>query len=139
MNDTTTDATIEKATATVALCDLPHIGQPLLGGLFSGVTTKKDGTHCAVVLLPARPAEDLNWKAAMQWAKDVDAELPTRPVAALLFANLGDQFDREWHWTSEEYGGSYAWYQYFLGGFQSYGRQSYEGRARAVRLIPLVL
>ena len=127
----------ETDTAALSLQQLPPVGQALLGGLFAGLTTKTDGTHCAVVLLPARPAEDMNWADAMTWAREVDGELPTRPVAALLFATLKDQFDREWHWTSDELSGSYAWLQLFTGGVQYGGRKSYEGRCRAVRLIPL--
>ena len=119
------------------LSDLPAIGQPIDAGLFAGITTKPDGTHCAVVLLADKPAEDVTWKQAMAWAKKLDAELPGRPVSALLFANLKDQFEPRWHWTGEEYDISYAWGQLFNDGNQYYDGKSYEGRARAVRLIQL--
>jgi hypothetical protein len=140
VTDTAAEATAPAITS-IKPSELPELGAPLADGIFSGLTTKKDGTHCAVVLLPAKPSERLDWKAAMKWAEDIDAELPTRPVAALLFANLGDQFEKHWHWTSEscDFDGSYAWNQYFDRGTQLSLHKSYEGRCRAVRLIPLVL
>jgi hypothetical protein len=119
------------------LSELPSIGQPLDAGIFAGLTTRPDGTHCAVVLLADKPAKLLTWKASLTWAKKLKAELPTRPVAALLFANVKAQFEPEWHWTSEAYDSSYAWVQTFSGGLQGYDTKSFEGRARAVRLIQL--
>lgn len=117
--------------------DLPAIGQPLDAGLFAGITTRPDGTHCAVVLLADKPSDGVTWKQAIAWAKKLDAELPARPVSALLFANLNAQFDPAWYWTCESYDSSYAWDQNFsYGGQDSYGK-SYAGRARAVRLIQL--
>jgi len=119
------------------ITDLPALGQPLEAGTFAGLTTRPDGTHCAVVLLADKPAKNLTWKASLAWAKKLKAELPTRPVAALLFANAKSQFEPEWHWTSEAYGSSYAWDQYFCNGYQDFSIKSFEGRARAVRLIQL--
>ena len=118
---------------------LPPVGAALEGGLFVGLTTQRDGTHCAVVLLADKPGGRLTWQQATEWAASVQGALPTRPVAALLYANTRDQFENAWHWTSEvhEADGSYAWYQFFDNGYQGLDRKSYEGRARAVRLIPL--
>ena len=119
------------------LQDLPALGEPLDGGTFAGLTTTAEGAHCAVVLLADVSAEKLTWKEAMNWAEKLGAQLPNRPVAALLFANLKAKFEPEWHWTSDSYDGSCAWTQGFVYGYQfSYGK-SYEGRARAVRLIQL--
>ena len=117
--------------------DLPAIGQPLEAGTFVGLTTKPDGTHHAVVLLADKPEKRLTWKASLAWAKKLKAELPTRSVATLLFANAKAQFEPEWHWTSETSDSSYAWLQYFSDGSQSIITKSVEGRARAVRLIQL--
>ena len=124
---------------TTTLTALPAVGTPFLQGIFAGVTTTKAGTHCAVVLLPDQPSGRLHWQAAMDWAKSVGAELPTRPVSALLFANLRDKFERAWYWTSEQHecDGAYAWGQNFTYGWQDGSHTSYEGRVRAVRLIPL--
>ena len=119
--------------------DLPAIGQPLDAGTFVGLTTKPDGTHHAVVLLADKSEKRLTWKASLAWAKKLKAELPTRPVAALLFANAKAQFEPEWHWTSETYDSSYAWDQGFNYGGQILLTKSVEGHARAVRLIQLTL
>lgn len=119
------------------LSDLPALRQPLEGGLFAGVTTTPDGVHHAVVLLPDKPDGRLTWKKAVDWAEKRGATLPTRPVAALLFASAKDQFEPEWHWTGESVDGSYAWFQYFIIGIQDSLLKSYKGRARAVRLIQL--
>jgi hypothetical protein len=127
-------------TAAIALADLPPLRGALHGGIFVGLTTDKEGRHFAVTLLPDKPAkDDLTWKAAIAWADSAGGVLPTRPVAALLFANAKDQFEEEWHWTSEahERYGSAAWFQDFDGGYQDYFRKSDELRARAVRLIQL--
>jgi hypothetical protein len=125
------------ACAPAGLSQLPPLGAAFEGGLFAGLTTKPDGTHCAVVLLPDLPDKRLTWKAAMAWAKKIQAELPARPVSALLFANVRDAIQADWYWTCEELDGSYAWNQTFNYGDQSNRRKAYEGRARAVRLIPL--
>lgn len=123
-------------TATLTVAQLPALGAPLEGGSFAGITTQPDGTHCAVVLLPAQ-GTDLDWPAAKAWAADQGGELPSRPVAALLFANVKAQLRPRWHWTADEDGASYAWSCYFSYGDQSYDHKSYECGAVAVRLIHL--
>lgn len=134
------NTTLERAAiAAIAFSLLPPIGQPLEGGIFAGITTCADGTHVAVVLLTDKPSRDLNWKGATAWAETVGGQLPTRPVAALLFANLKAQFTADWHWTCEAYGGSGAWMQTFYSGYQDTGTQKNENCARAVRMIPLTL
>ena len=116
--------------------ELPVLGHPLLNGTFSGVTTRSDGIHCAVVLLPGK-AEDLTWEDAKAWVAEQGGELPTRPVAALLFANVKPALSPEWHWTADQYGKSYAWNCGFDDGHQSYHRKYEELSAVAVLLIPL--
>lgn len=118
--------------------DLPKLGEQLDGGIFAGLTTKPDGTHCAVVLLPGK-GSDLNWSEAKAWATEQGGELPSRPVAALLFANVKDQLRPEWHWTSDEDedDASYAWYCIFNFGSKYRTHKSYEASAVAVRLIAL--
>ena len=129
--------TTETSTST-SLAGLPALRAPFAGGIFAGITTTKDGTHCAVALLPDQ-GSNLDWPAATQWATALNATLPTRPVAAMLFANLKDQFRPRWHWTSEqdEEDASYAGLCYFSHGNQHNLRKSFEGSAVAVRLIPL--
>ncbi len=118
------------------LASIPTLGAALEGGIFSGLTTRKDGTHCAVVLLPGFK-EDVTWQDAKAWAVELGGELPSRPVAALLFANAKDHLQPYWHWTADEENASYAWGCDFYDGLQDYTRKSYEGSAVAVRLIQL--
>lgn len=118
------------------LSNLPAVGQPLESGIFAGITSTVEG-HFAVVLLADKPDGDLTWKKAMNWAEKLGATLPSRPVAAMLFANLKAQFEPSWHWTNESFDSSLAWYQYFsYGDHYSYYKGA-ELRARAVRLIQL--
>ena len=124
------------STTSTTLAALPAIGAALAGGTFAGLTTMPDGTHHAVVLLPGK-GDNLTWQQAGEWAKEQGGVLPTRPVAALLFANVKAQLQPEWHWTADEHSASYAWDCYFGNGGQYGGHKSYEGSAVAVRLIPL--
>ncbi len=121
---------------TIKFSELPALGTALHGGIFAGLTTRKDGSHCAVVLLPDQ-GHDLTWKKACNWAQKLEAELPSRSVAILLFANVKDQLRPAWHWTSESYDASYAWGCTFSHGGQFGNHKSSEGSAVAVRLIPL--
>ncbi len=129
----------ESKTLTFAAIAALALGSPLEGGTFAGIVTLKDGAHVAVVLLADKPSEELNWADAKKWAESVGGELPTRPAAAMLFANAKEQFEAEWHWTSEAYSGSGACFQDFGNGYQTTYRVGSNSCARAVRMIPLVL
>ena len=120
----------------ISLASLPAIGGELDGSTFAGLTTKPDGTHCAVFLLPGTDI-DLTWTKAKAWAKKQGGELPSRPVAALLFANVKSALQPRWHWTSDEVDASCAGLCTFSYGFQYGGHKSSEGSAVAVRMIPL--
>lgn len=122
---------------TTPFPSLPTLGTLIAGGLYAGVTTGPDGAAYALILLADKPSKRLDWPAAMAWAESLQASLPTRTEGALLYANLGDQFDRTWHWLSEQYSAGHAWYQHFLSGTQYYGSKCFEARARAVRRFPL--
>jgi len=129
-------ATKKTIIAAISLATLPAIGTDLEGGTFAGVTTTKEGKHCAVILLPGK-GEDLTWAKAKAWAKKQGGELPTRPVAALLFANVKPAIAPEWHWTADEYDASFAWSCLFNNGYQDDSPKAGELAAVAVRLIPL--
>ena len=123
--------------STISLADLPAIGGDLEGGTFAGLTTTPAGAHVAVILLPGA-GTDLTWTKAKAWAKKQGGELPSRPVAALLFANVKRALQPQWHWTGEEEDASSAWLCGFSYGTQIIGfHKSYEGGAVAVRQIPL--
>jgi hypothetical protein len=51
-------------TSTLTVSTLPAIGTALENGTFAGLTTRPDGTHCAVVLLPAH-ITNITWKKAI--------------------------------------------------------------------------
>jgi hypothetical protein len=127
----------QKSTSkSVSFGTLPALGAPLENGVFAGVITSKDGIHDAVILLPENGI-NLTWKKAITWAKKQGGELPTRPIAALLFSNVKASLPSGWHWTSEEEDASYAWVCYFDYGDQYGYHESYEGGAVAVRMIPI--
>ena len=121
---------------SLTLSQLPAMGEPLEGGTFAGIVTMPDGKHVAVVLLPER-GEDLDHPAAAAWAQELGGQLPTRPIAAMLFANCTPLLQPRWHWCLETAGASYAWICDFNLGHQFSYRKSLEGSAVAVRLIPL--
>lgn len=101
----------------------------------------KTGEWHHLVLLPATTNKDLTWQEAVEWAKSVGGELPTRFEAALLYANLRDKLDTDhWHWTGTQHAAepAWAWTQYFYYGSQDYGPKVDHGRARAVRRVPFV-
>ncbi len=132
---------------TLALADVAALtlGAQLGGGAYRGILTLPDGTHVAVVQLADDPGKRLNHAAATAWADGVGGVLPPRLGAALLYANAKAQFEPDWYWTSDTLDAdtgdkddaSYAWRCSFGIGFQYYFHKSYEGLARAVRLIPL--
>jgi hypothetical protein len=138
MNDTATLAEpTTAAPSAISLAALPPLNAALHGGLFAGLVTLPDGTHHAVVLLPARPVKRRTWTQAMDWAAEAGGQLPSRPIAALLYANARETIEPDWYWTNEPEGSSYAWTCDFGNGGQYYHYRRAEGCAVAVRLIPL--
>lgn len=124
---------------TITLATLPALGAKWQGGRFAGVITQKNGTHCAVVLLPGQ-SKRLTWSSAMAWAAKQGGQIPTKSVIALLFANVKAHISPSgWYWTSETNAddASYAWGCFFCNGDQNFEDKSYEGCAVAVRCIPL--
>lgn len=120
--------TISIAAATIELAP----GEHYAGIAFIG---KVPSHH--LVLLPGDKA--LPWEKAKEWAKEQDGELPTRSEQALLYANVKDEFEGDWYWSSEQLASvpSYAWMQDFSNGGQTYGHTSFKHRARAVRRVPI--
>lgn len=109
------------------------------GERYAGLLLREDGAASHhVVLLPGCAAE-VKWPAALAWAQQAGADLPSRRELLLLLANCPSVFsDEAWYWSDEESDdGSLAWYQ--VSSTTSQGRfpKSYEGRARAVRRVPL--
>jgi hypothetical protein len=90
------------------------------------------------VLLPG-DHDDNKWQAAMDWAKSINGELPTRREQSLLFANCKQHFQQDWYWSGEQHASvaSYAWSQNFYYGGQDYGHIYRQCRARFVRRLPI--
>lgn len=109
------------------------------GESYAGIILGKNGApDHHLVLLPGEAADAI-WTAARDWAAAAGGELPSRRELALLFANLKEQFQREWYWSSEpsEERSQLVWGQNWSSGIQTkYGRQ-FHGHARAVRRVPL--
>lgn len=107
---------------------------------YAGLSRDHDtGAWHHLVLLPATTDKDLTWKQAIEWAKSVGGDLPTRFESALLYANLRDQIDAGyWYWTATPVADepAWAWGQGFYNGDQDASRKGTRGRARAVRRVP---
>lgn len=115
--------------------NIPQLNE---GEVWAGISLEGEPHH--VILLPATIDKDLKWQEAIDWAKSVGGELPTRVESALLYANARDKInDDYWYWTATQYAGyeSSAWLQDFYGGSQDGDRKDYHLRARAVRRVPV--
>jgi hypothetical protein len=108
------------------------------GERYAGAVLDESGhlSHHLVLMAP-RPTDKLNWQAAMDWAKRIGGELPSRQEQALLYANCKPHPKSECHWTNEVHkdDASSAWLCYFSNGYQDFNRKSYEGSAVAVRRV----
>jgi len=136
------DSTDAKTPAAVPVPPVLRIGEPWPGvdGVYAGVSRGRDGEpEGHLVLLNAKPDDELNWADAKAWAEGLGdgARLPTRFESALLYAHLQDEFEKDWHWTGSQYSVRGAWGQNFGGGGQFNNAKSFEARARAVRRFPL--
>ncbi len=122
--------TVITPTAAIILADGEH---------YAGLALNDDGTPSHhLVLLPGDHDDD-TWQAAMEWAKSINGELPTRREQSLLFANCKQHFKPDWYWSGEPYASvaRYAWFQSFLYGYQSFSYVNLHCRARAVRRLPI--
>ena len=110
------------------------------GEEYAGLIVGKDGeASYHLILLPGQE-KGINWTDAKAFASKQGGELPTRREQSLLFANLKDQFDSDWYWSSEQHASDsvYAWCQGFGSGDQSsYGTYN-KRRARAVRRLAIL-
>ena len=109
------------------------------GEQYAGLILGKDGAPDQHVILLPGEAEAATWQQAKEWAEKAGGELPTRREQSLLFANLKEQFQPRWYWSSEQHasGPDYAWVQLFYGGSQYYYGVGGKFRARAVRRLEI--
>ena len=119
---------------------LPEIDLELdEGDIYAGIILNDDGTPGHHLVLLPGDHEDTTWQAAVDWAKSINGELPTRREQSLLFANCKQHFKADWYWSGEPYASdaSYAWIQTFGDGGQILTLISNQLRARAVRRLPI--
>jgi len=109
------------------------------GEHYAGVILGKDGApNYHLILLPGDENE-ITWDKAKEWAASINGELPTRREQALLYANLPEQFEKTWYWSSEQSASNSfcAWGQDVSDGGQDGLHKGYELRARAVRRLKI--
>lgn len=108
------------------------------GEYYAGLILGKNGDRDYHVVLLADQAKDVSWNAARDWASGAGGELPTRRELSLLYANLKEQFERDWYWSNEaqEPRAQLVWGQNFNSGIQTMYGRPFRGRARAVRRLP---
>lgn len=118
--------------------DYKHVKAELQDGEhYVGIILGKDGRpDHHVVLLPGE-AQEVSWWAASEWARGTGGELPSRRELALLYANMREQFERLWYWSSEpqEPRAHLVWGQNFTSGIQTMYGRPFRGRARAIRRV----
>ena len=112
--------------------ELPELNE---GEHYAGILIGKDGAPSHHLILLPGDVDEHTWEDAKEWAASIGGELPSRREQSLLFANLGEQFKRDWYWSAEQHSSNsgWAWCQYFGNGLQDYNYQDHEFRARAVR------
>ncbi|CAB3783058.1 hypothetical protein LMG28688_01570 [Paraburkholderia caffeinitolerans] len=108
------------------------------GEIYIGAIGNANCDFHHIILLPGDNV-DGEWKAQMEWAKSIGGDLPNRIEQAMLWNNFRDQFNEDFYWSNEIHhrNSGWAWYQGFKGGYQGYGDQDNEFRARAVRRLPI--
>lgn len=107
------------------------------GESYAGLILGKGGEPDYHLVLLAHDVSDVSWPMAREWAAGQAGELPNRRELALLFANLREQFERAWYWSSEthETRAQLVWGQNFASGIQTVYGRPFRGHARAVRRV----
>lgn len=110
------------------------------GEEYAGLIVGKDGEASYHLILLPNQATGINWADAKAFAEKQGGELPTCREQSLLFANLKEQFEGEYYWSSEQYpsDSGYAWCQGFSDGGQGTCSTDDELRARAVRRLAIL-
>jgi hypothetical protein len=109
------------------------------GEQYAGLILGRQGEPDRHLILLPGSASDISWPGALEWARDRGGALPTRRELALLFANLREQFERAWYWSSEphETRAQLVWGQNFASGIQTVYGRPFRGNARAVRRLDI--
>jgi len=109
------------------------------GEEYAGIILGKDGAPDHHLILLPGEAEGITWPKAVEWAKKAGGELPTRREQRVLYANAKEHFQPAWYWSGEQHASLSvnAWLQYFNYGYQDSDGKGFQGRARAVRRLPI--
>lgn len=124
---------------TIAMSDLPAIGDELYNGVFAGVISSKNGKEsepCAIVILRSTNM-NLVWREASEWARQQGGRLPSSSQSALICDNIHKFMSSGFFWTGTVYGPSEAYMVDFQGGQILRGKCAHPRRAMAVRAIPV--
>lgn len=108
------------------------------GEIYVGAIGDKNGEVHHVILLPG-DNDDATFADALQWAKSIGGDLPTRIEQAMMWAGHRDQFRKDVYWSNETHheDRNYAWFQGFSYGYQFSLLKNGALRARAVRRLPI--
>ena len=107
-------------------------GKP--GETIPGEFSRRDGQHNTALILAAEPFNEIaTYITAIEIDGHRDFYWPSQCENNLLFANLPEHLNREWHWSSTQYSARYAWDQYFEDGDQGVLNKDGSLAARAVR------
>ncbi len=129
--------TLKDAARLLNACCVPIL-KP--GEHYAGIIMGKDGEPSHHLILLPDAANKVNWTNAKEWAAKSGGDLPTRREQSLLFANLKEQFEEAYYWSSEQRAATsdYAWCQDFNNGYLDYYNKLCELRARAVRRLEIL-
>jgi hypothetical protein len=109
-------------------------GVRIQGATYIGICTAADGSLYALLRLSSDPDSRRSFSEQLAWAKGLNADLATKPEAALICALKKPESG--WYWTKDEYDASSAWLFFSFGSTLSY-RKSAAGGALSVRRIPI--
>lgn len=124
---------------------MPQITIPPLanGEIYIGLIGDAKGAAYHLILL-AGDNDRAPHAQQIEWAKSIGGDLPNKLEAAMLFSHAKDQFQPTWYWTNENFvdpndseDADFAWVQNFYDGYQISDHEGYDGRARAVRRLPI--
>lgn len=98
--------------------------------------THPDGKTVHTILLPG-DSDGAPWSTQMEWAKSIGGELLSRPMQAIAYELMPEEFQKTAYWSNAQPSGTSnsAWSQGFSNGNQNYFSKSTKLRARAVRQI----
>jgi hypothetical protein len=77
----------------------------------------------------------INTNAVPSRGSNYTSGTPAQTSAAAFQTGGAEAFTAVYYWSSTEYSSSYAWFQYFNNGFQSFGNKTYSTNVRAVRRV----